>query len=78
MALAWIREGLGGLLSLLSLAAFTLVELNVAHHRPGPAFAVIAVPGALFLVSWGLHVRLHPAGGMESGGPGRIGAGSLT
>jgi peptidoglycan/LPS O-acetylase OafA/YrhL len=47
----WVREGLGGLLVLLGLAAFNAVEL-VVNGRPAlGAFPLFAVPGALFLVS---------------------------
>jgi hypothetical protein len=48
---SWLREGIGGLLVLLGLAAFNAVEL-VVNGRPAlGAFPLFAVPGTLFLVS---------------------------
>jgi hypothetical protein len=59
----WMREGLGGLLVLLGLAAFNAVEL-VVNGRPAlGAFPLFAVPGVLFLVSalLGQQSRQQPA-----------------
>jgi hypothetical protein len=47
----WVREGLGGLLVLLGLAAFNAVELAVNGRPALGAFPLFAVPGVLFLVS---------------------------
>jgi hypothetical protein len=47
----WVREGLGGLLVLLGLAAFNAVELAVNGRPALGAFPLFAVPGALFLLS---------------------------
>jgi hypothetical protein len=51
LVLGWVREGLGGLLVLLGLAAFNGVELAVNGQPARGAFPLFAVPGALFLVS---------------------------
>jgi hypothetical protein len=53
MILAWWREGLGGAITVGSLAAFYLIHLATAGAFPsGWAFLLFAVPGFLFLVSW--------------------------
>lgn len=51
LVLGWVREGLGGLLVLLGLAAFNGVELAVNGRPARGAFPLFAVPGALFLLS---------------------------
>jgi hypothetical protein len=51
LVVGWVREGLGGLLVLLGLAAFNAVELAVNGRPALVAFPLFAVPGALFLVS---------------------------
>jgi hypothetical protein len=51
LVVGWVREGLGGLLVLLSLAAFNAVELAVNGRPARGAFPLFAVPGALFLLS---------------------------
>ena len=51
LVIGWVREGLGGLLVLLGLAAFNGVELAVNGQPARGAFPLFAVPGALFLVS---------------------------
>jgi hypothetical protein len=56
LAIGWVREGLGGLLVLLGLAAFNAVELAVNGRPALGAFPLFAVPGALFLLS-GLLLR---------------------
>jgi hypothetical protein len=61
----WVREGLGGLLVLLGLAAFNAVEL-VVNDRPAlGAFPLFAVPGVLFLVS----ALLGRRGGQQTARP---------
>ena len=52
-AVAWWREGLGGLITLGSLLAFYLVFVFVMHERltEGVFFLVFAFPGFLFLIS---------------------------
>jgi len=53
MILAWWKEGLGGAITVGSLAAFYLVSLATAGTFPGGwAFLLFAVPGFLFLASW--------------------------
>jgi hypothetical protein len=63
LVVGWMREGLGGLLVLLGLAAFNAVEL-VANGVPARgAFPLFTVPGVLFLVSalLGRRGRQQPA-----------------
>jgi hypothetical protein len=62
-AVGWVREGLGGLLVLLGLAAFNAVELAVNSRPALGAFPLFAVPGVLFLVSalLGRRDRQQPA-----------------
>jgi hypothetical protein len=58
MVLAWRWEGLGGGMTVASLAAFYLVHRLLSAGSPrGLAFLVFAVPGFLFLVCW-LWTRL--------------------
>jgi hypothetical protein len=49
--IGWFREGLGGLLVLLGLAAFNAVELAVNGRLAWRAFPLFAVPAGLFLLS---------------------------
>jgi hypothetical protein len=51
LVVGWVREGLGGLLVLLGLAAFNAVELAVNGRPARGAFPLFAVPGVLFLLS---------------------------
>jgi hypothetical protein len=51
LVIGWVREGLGGLLVLIGLAAFNTVELAVNGRPALGAFPLFAVPGALFLLS---------------------------
>jgi CBS domain-containing protein len=51
LVIGWVRELLGGLLVLLGLAAFNVVELSVNGRPALGAFPLFAVPGALFLLS---------------------------
>ena len=55
LVVGWVREGLGGLLVLLGLAAFNAVELAVNGRPALGAFPLFAVPGALLLVSAALR-----------------------
>jgi len=51
MVVAWWREGLGGGITVGSLAAFYLLDRLVSSSFPrGWAFVVLAVPGFLFLL----------------------------
>ena len=53
MAVAWRREGLGGCITVASLAAFYLVHrLSSPSFPRGCAFAVLSMPGFLFLLCW--------------------------
>jgi len=59
MVVAWWREGLGGGISVGSMAAFYLADRLMSSSFPrGLAFAALAVPGFLFLLSW-LWTRLE-------------------
>jgi hypothetical protein len=51
LVIGWVREGLGGLLVLLGLAAFNNVELAVNGRTALGAYPLFAVPGALFVLS---------------------------
>jgi hypothetical protein len=51
LLLGWVREGLGGLLVILGLAAFNIVELAVNGRPALGAFPLFAVPAVLFLLS---------------------------
>ncbi|MGO8696391.1 MAG: hypothetical protein ACLQVY_01545 [Limisphaerales bacterium] len=58
MALAWRWEGLGGAVTVASLAAFYLADRLTSSSFPrGPAFVAMAAPGFLFLLCW-LWTRL--------------------
>jgi hypothetical protein len=57
LVVGWVREGLGGLLVLLGLAAFNGVELAVNGRPARGAFPLFAVPGGLFLLSAMLRRR---------------------
>jgi len=53
MILAWWREGLGGAITVASLAIFYLIHFATAGTFPrGWAFLVFAAPGFLFLLVW--------------------------
>jgi hypothetical protein len=53
MAVAWRWEGLGGGLTVASLAAFYLIHRLASSGFPrGSALMVMAAPGFLFLLCW--------------------------
>jgi len=53
MAVAWRWEGLGGGITVASFAGFYLAHFLQSSHLPrGFAFAAVAAPGFLFLLSW--------------------------
>jgi hypothetical protein len=53
MILAWWKEGLGGSITVGSLAAFYILYIATAGNLPpGPWWLVLAVPGFLFLWCW--------------------------
>jgi hypothetical protein len=51
LLIGWVREGIGGLLVILGLGAFNIVELAVNGRPALGAFPLFAVPGVLFLLS---------------------------
>jgi hypothetical protein len=57
LLIGWVREGLGGLLVIVGLAAFNIVELAVNARPALGAFPLFAVPGILFLLSALLRSR---------------------
>jgi hypothetical protein len=57
LLVGWVREALGGLLVILGLAAFNIVELAVNGRPALGAFPLFAVPGVLFLLSALLRSR---------------------
>ena len=58
MALAWRWEGVGGAITVASLAAFYLADRLMSSRFPrGFAFLAMAAPGFLFLLCW-LWTRL--------------------
>ncbi len=55
LTLAWKWEGLGGLLVVGGMAAWKARVFDIWSWVPtGPAFAVIAAPGVIFLAAWWL------------------------
>lgn len=63
MVVAWWREGLGGAITVASLAAFYLADRLLSSSFPrGIAFVALAVPGFLFLLC-GLLTRATKAKG---------------
>jgi hypothetical protein len=59
LLIGWVREALGGLLLVLGLAAFNIVELAVNGRPALGALPLFAVPGVLFLLSDFLHRRME-------------------
>ena len=53
LGMAWWREGLGGGVTVSSLLAFYIIMWTFDGRFPrGPYFALVAGPGALFLLLW--------------------------
>ena len=53
MILAWWREGFGGIITVVSLLTFYIINLATTGILPkGWAWLVFAAPGFLFLVCW--------------------------
>ena len=53
MILAWWREGFGGIITVVSLLTFYIINLATTGTLPkGWAWLVFAAPGFLFLVCW--------------------------
>jgi hypothetical protein len=62
MVVAWWREALGGGIAVASLAAFYLLDRVLSSSFPrGFAFALLAVPGFLFLLCglWTRSIKKH-------------------
>jgi hypothetical protein len=51
LVIGWLREGIGGLLVVLGLVAFNIVEFAASGRPALGAFPLFAVPGVLFLLS---------------------------
>ncbi len=62
MLLGWWREGLGGLITLISLGLFYAWLIALGGHAPRtPLFLIFSSPGLLFLACWLLgRVRQAP------------------
>ncbi|MEA3408548.1 MAG: hypothetical protein U9R48_10805 [Chloroflexota bacterium] len=55
LVVAWWREGLGGAVTVGSFLAFYLILWAFDGRFPrGPYFALVAAPGVLFLLLWGI------------------------
>jgi hypothetical protein len=53
MLVGWWREGLGGLITLISLGLFYAWLIALSGHAPGgPFFLIFSSPGLLFLMCW--------------------------
>jgi hypothetical protein len=62
MVVGWFREGLGGLITALSLAFFSVVHYAQRGSFPGGWwFLIFSSGGLLYLPSW-LYTRLRKAG----------------
>ena len=60
MVLAWWKEGLGGTVTVVSLAGFYILYLlTKGSLPPGWAWFILAVPGFLFLWCWTRSRRVH-------------------
>jgi hypothetical protein len=51
-ALGWRHPGPGGILALLGLVGFNVVELASNGRLAGGALPLFAIPGVLYLVAW--------------------------
>lgn len=55
MVVLWFREGLGGLMTLIGMGAFYIIEAAASGMPPGGwVLPLYFVPGVLALVSWAL------------------------
>ena len=52
----------GAVVTMIGLAAFCAVELAVDASLPGPAFALFAVPAALYVAAWWCERRERMSG----------------
>jgi hypothetical protein len=56
LVLAWLREGLGAAVAVVSLAAFYLSHTCLTGRAPGgPWFLIFTSPALLFFASWFAH-----------------------
>ena len=56
----WRREGLGSLLAVIGFAIFAASEMIVSGRPPGGAIPIFAVPGVLYLTSYGVGRWVKP------------------
>jgi hypothetical protein len=63
---AWWREGLGGAISVISLAIFYAWMTLMGRFPGGPYFILFSVPGFLFLANWMLQRSLTLSSGSSS------------
>src|SRR5208282_5050282 len=63
--LGWRFEGLGGLLAVMGFVVFAAVELAVNNKPPGGAIPLFAVPGVLYLMSYGARAAVKGFRGRE-------------
>ncbi len=62
LAVAWWHEGIGGALTLFSLAGFYIWNrLDSGRWPGGPFFLLVAAPGLLFLIYWLLNRAQRPS-----------------
>jgi hypothetical protein len=59
----WRSERLGALLALVGFAVFTATELAVNGKPPGGAIPLMAVPGILYLASYGVGLKCRTGTG---------------
>ena len=57
--LGWHWEGFGGIVAVAGFVFFFCVELLANGKPPGGAIPFFAIPGVLFLISYGLRRRLR-------------------
>ncbi|MBN1385063.1 MAG: hypothetical protein JW983_09310 [Elusimicrobia bacterium] len=58
MIIAWKREGLGGLITVVSVIIFYILNFASCGRFPkGPWFAIISSPGLLFIFYWLLNKK---------------------
>lgn len=62
LVLAWWKEGIGGMVTVVSLLAFYILHTATAGRLPqGSAWLVLAVPGFLFIWCWARARHPRPA-----------------
>ena len=65
----WRWEPAGGLLVLLGFAVFAATEVVVNKCPPGGAIPLFAIPGVLYLLSWGARAKFCKLQQDASSGP---------